>query len=107
MLVCIKMPQTSARFAPQTLSELEPAIHGLIKDTLGFSEPGLVQSALRCIQDLGDEEDLRMRFKEDIDDDKKAAKLAKKIQSKVDEFCISHDLPMIKSAKKRKGSVSK
>lgn len=50
---------SSSRFSSSVLTQLETSIHGVIKDSLGFSDPNLLQAALNTIQEGGEEKDIK------------------------------------------------
>lgn len=52
------MPQL-CRFTSTTLSQLEPCVHKVIKDGLGFPEPTLLQQAINCVQEGGNTEEVK------------------------------------------------
>ena len=49
------------RFTAPTLAALEPHIHSVIKDGLGFSEPTLLQSSVNVIQEGGGVEEIKSK----------------------------------------------
>ncbi|XP_059094807.1 U4/U6 small nuclear ribonucleoprotein Prp3-like isoform X2 [Tigriopus californicus] len=101
------MPQSSTapmgRFAPNTLSQLEPQIHKEIKGVLGFSEPTLLQAALNAIQAGGQEQAIESRLSTMLES-RKAQKLSRKIYGAVDEFCVTHELPRPAGEESDRGS---
>ena len=56
------MRSSSSRFSSSVLGQLEPQIHSLIKDSLGFSEPTLLQAAVNTIQEGGEEKEIKGKF---------------------------------------------
>jgi len=87
------------RFTSTTLSKIEPCVHGVIKEGLGFAEPTLLQTALNCVQEGGGTEDVKKRLS-NVLEHRKASKLASRIVEAVDDYCISHDLPTSAECKK-------
>ncbi len=88
---------TPSRFAPATLSRLEPSVHAVVKDELGFSEPRVLHAAMEMVQAGGGVEHLKGRLAP-LMESRKASRLASKIGRAVEEFCVAHDIPTLAEA---------
>ncbi len=93
------LSSSASRFAPSTLSKLEPSVHAVVKEMLGFSEPKVLQATMDAVQAGGDTEDIKTRLAE-LMERRKASKLAVKISATVNDFCVAHDLPTMEENSK-------
>ena len=50
------------RFTLSTLNSLEPSIHSIIKEGLGFSEPTLLESSMNVVQQGGGIEEITSMY---------------------------------------------